>query len=240
MAMLVTADSALRRVAIAGGYGMVVLAVALVAVARNEELQAGQLLYHWFFANLPATLLVALVCQRRVRAVAPLVLAFMLLGVSGALLFVQLAGNSEMVLRMAVQLAGGGGATVAYIGLHLVGFALLAAVGWWSLHRLGRIYREKRISDQSILLDAVMLLFAVLHCFTLSFEAWGWIFTSIVAYLGYRLTAGRLLRSARSAAGEPVSMLLLRVFALGRRSESLFDQLGAWWLQVGNIDLIEQ
>jgi hypothetical protein len=84
------------------------------------------------------------------------------------------------------------------------------------------------------------MLFAVLHCFTLSFEGWAWVFTGVVAYMAYllvfrfmcnRLALGHSPHKARS-------LLLLRVFALGGRSRSLYDQLAARWLRVGYIDLI--
>ena len=41
----------------------------------------------------------------------------------------------------------------------------------------------------------------------------------------------------RAQAPEP-GLLLLRVFALGARSERLFDAFGKRWLRIGNIDMI--
>ena len=97
------------------------------------------------------------------------------------------------------------------------------------------------MSDQSITLDALWLLFGVVQSFTLVFEGWGWIFTGAVAFAAYKLVVwaglGLLARqSGKDAASR--TLLLLRVFALGLRSQKLFDVLSQVWLRTGSIGLI--
>src|SRR6185503_4308267 len=65
------------------------------------------------------------------------------------------------------------------------------------------------------------------------------ILSGLVAFAAYKLVstvALTLLRGRRR--GPNVRLLLLRVFALGKRSERLFEVLGSYWRHVGSIQLI--
>ena len=148
-----------------------------------------ELLFFWLFVNGPATLLLAAFLTRRIRAVGPLVLAFMIAGVTGALLTVTLVGSNDALLRAIVNVGGvfGLGARLLFALLHLLGFALFGLFGWWLLGWLGRAYRAKRMSDQSLTVDALWLSFAVLQSITLAFEGWAWIFTGLVAFGVYKV-----------------------------------------------------
>jgi hypothetical protein len=125
--------------------------------------------------------------------------------------------------------------------LHLFGFGVFGCIGWILLRWIGHLYRMKRSSDQSLNLAAMWLLFGVMQSITLVFEGWAWIFTGIAAFLVYKLVVrigyGLLTRKSRDETVRP-SLLLLRVFALGRRSERLFHMLSKLWLRVGSINLI--
>ena len=237
---LVAATGRRQRAAIAAGYFAFLAGAAAYGLARNPELSVGQLAYFWLFVNAPGTLLLLAFLGRRVRAVGPLVLAFMTAGVTGALVLVQVAGASESFLRglVAAGTALGLGATELFVLMHLAGFALLAAVGWRLLRWLGSRYRAKRLSDQSLTLDALWLLFAVVQSITLTFEGWPWIFTGLAAFAARKpvVNGGFALRP--TPAGAAPMLLLLRVFALGGRSERLFDVLNKYWLRHGSIGLI--
>ena len=60
-----------------GVYFAIVAVVGAFALVRNPDLGAGELVFVWLFANGAGTLLLAAFLTRRVRAVGPLVLAFM-------------------------------------------------------------------------------------------------------------------------------------------------------------------
>jgi hypothetical protein len=232
-----------RGVRVSSVYFAIVLIAAVAGLVFSPDLTAGQLLYFWFFANGPGTVLLLAFLNRRVRAVGPLVLAFMVAAVTGSFVIVNAFGSSDALLRGTVHAGGmlGLGATAIFIALHLVGFALFGALGWWLLRRLGLRYQAKRMSDQSITLDALWLLFGVVQSFTLVFEGWAWIFTGAVAFAAYKVVVragfGRLARtSGKDSASR--SLLLLRVFSLGRRSQKLFDVLSQIWLRTGSISLI--
>jgi len=242
--MLVATTTVRGRFIVAGGYFGLVSLIGLIALLRNPVLGAGELIFFWFFANGGATLLLDAALTRRIRAVGPLVLAFMVVGVTGAFVAVSVADSSDTLLRAIVAAGGalGLGATSLFVLLHVIGFALFAALGWWLLGILGRAYRNKRMSDQSLTVDALWLLFGVLQPITLAFEGWGWIFTGLFGFAVYKtitiLGFARLTERDHADDEQRPALLLLRVFALGRRSERLFDALSKHWLRAGSIGLI--
>ena len=230
-----------KRIAIA--YGAIIFLVAGIALVRNPDLTIGQLLYFWLFANGSGTVLLLAFLSRRVRAVGPLVLAFMVAAVTGAVVIINIVGSSEGLMRGVVNVGSalGLGATALFVLLHVIGFGLFGLIGWPMLRWLGRGYQKKRMSDQSITLDALWLLFGVVQSFTLVFEGWPWIFTGLVAFGAYKLaskTGFTALARQRGDSAKGRLLLLLRVFSLGRQSERLFDIISKVWLRSGGINLI--
>ena len=225
-------------------YVAIVLAFIGIALIRNpDDLTVGQLVYLWFFANGPGTVLLLAFLNRRVRAVGPLVLAFMVVAVTGAVIIVSAVGDSQGILRGIAEIGSmlGLGAPAIFVLLFIIGFVIFGVLGWWLLRWLGRRYQKKRMSDQSISLDALWLLFGVAQSFTLVFEGWAWIFTGLVALVAYKLALRigftALLRE-RGDSAKAKLLLLLRVFSLGQRSERLFDMISKVWLRIGSIGLI--
>ncbi|MEA2093643.1 MAG: hypothetical protein U9P11_03660, partial [Pseudomonadota bacterium] len=187
--LLVTTTTPRQKFIVASVYFGLVVLIGGIALARNAGLGLNELIFFWFFSNGAATVLLAAFLTRRIRAVGPLVLAFMVAGVTGALLVVTLAGSNDALLRTIVEVGGafGLGATALFVLLHLLGFVLSGLLGWWLLGALGRAYRAKRMSEQSLTVDALWLSFAVLQSITLAFEGWAWIFTGLVAFGVYKV-----------------------------------------------------
>lgn len=239
---LVAAVDLRQRLLVALGYFAIVLAVAVYGLLRNAGLDFGQLVTFWLLTNAPATLLLLAFLHRRVRAVGPLVLCFMVVAVTGSQLAVGLLGSNDAAIHAAIALAapfGLGG--YGLFGLTMLIGALLAAiVGWHLLLWLGRRHRARRSSDQALTLDAMWLLFGVVQSITLAFEGWVWVLTGLAAFAAYLLTRRLMWTLARPVVDteHAPSLLLLRVFALGARSERLFDALGKYWLRLGDICLI--
>jgi len=230
-------------ITLVGVYLAALMLIAAVALARNPDLSAGQLAFFWVYANGPATVLLLTFLNRRVRAVGPLVLVFMVAGVTGAMIAIQVAGSNEGLLRGVVALGSalGLGATALYVLLHLFGFMVFGILGWFLLRWIGRRYQLKRFSDQSLSMDAMWLLFGILQSITLVFEGWIWIFCGILAFAVYKLVVcNGFARWARQSGGdgELHSLLLLRVFSLRKRSERLFNMMSKLWLRVGSVSLI--
>jgi hypothetical protein len=217
------------------------IALTFHLLARSPDLTMVQLTYLWFNANAIPSLLLLFFLNRRIRAVGPLVLVFMIFGAAGATLLVSLAGNNPKLLRALSDFAHalGLGARETMWGLHLLGFTLFGIAGWLILDSLRQMYERKQISDQSVTIDAVWLLFGIVNSIGLVFQDARWILSGLVAFVIFKIVAAAgfwLLRVRRNPAGP--RLLLLRVFALGRRSERLYDGLGKQWRAVGSIQMI--
>ena len=216
-------------------------ALVLVALARNPAMQWHELPLYWLLINGPPTLLLAAFLGRRIRAVGPMVLAFTVIAVIGSQVPATIVSNDESLLRRIAQLGTAAGLTAGDIfwGMMLVGLIVFALVGWATLHWTGGLYRRKRMSDQMVVIDAMWLLFAIVHSIGLVFEGWPWIFSGFAAFAAFFAVRSAgfavLRRSGRAAARR---LLLLRVFALGARSERLFDVLEKHWRRAGDIMLI--
>ena len=73
------------------GYFAIGAAIGAVLLAKNPGLPVGQLLYLWLDFNAIPTVLLLIFLNRRIRAVGPLVLVFMIIGVTGATLHDELS-----------------------------------------------------------------------------------------------------------------------------------------------------
>ena len=189
---------------------------------------------------LPLLLLLA-TGARRVRGVAPIVLA--------ALLLFGLA--PQLGMRLTVWLSGTqtGARWLLLSGLGLdIGFVLLALpvglIAWWRLKALARGYEAKRFSDVQLLLRTWWLLVVAVEAVdSINAHAdatWLVLITAavVVALFAPLLTAA--LRRAAALPGRPPprTLLVLRVFGDTARSESLFDRVVARWRWVGPVTLI--
>lgn len=231
-------------------YFLIFAAITLTAIVAlrppdGPKLILG-LMLSWVMINLPGTLLLLTFLNRRVRAVGPMVLIFVLLAVLGSQVALFLLTSSDQINHALISALSivGLGANSAIIGLLLLGFFIVWPLGWLTLRVIRRLYERKKISDESITIDAIWLLFAFVNSLLFaSSEKRGdiWIFTGLLAFLAFKLVvwAGfRLLRSRATQTRETPRLLLLRVFSLGKRSERLFAALTTHWRHVGSIELI--
>lgn len=240
---LVAGSSRPVKIALAAGYFLVLVVLGAAALARSPELTVAQLAILWASTNVPPTVLFMIFLLRRVRAVGPLVVAFMTVALTGSVAFLAVGGMYEGILRSMAELgfSVGLGATGVFLAMILVGLLLFAVLGWFALLWIRREYRAKRISDQSLVLDALWLLFGVTYSVRLVFEEAWWILAAPAAFLSYLLTVRIgfvLIKAPQRAQKRNLRLLLLRVFSLGRRSERLFDVLSGHWRYIGNIQLI--
>lgn len=243
--LLVAAYDRTRQFFVFAGYFAVLVALFAIALARNPGMGVHELPLHWILTNAPPTLLVLAFLARPIRAVGSLVLAFLIVAAIGSQSLLSLAAANETLLR---AVAGFGfrlglGANAVFVGMILVGMLTFATLfGWPLLRWIGRRYERKQASDQSLMIDAQWLLFGLVQSIGLVFEGAAWILTGLVAFAGFRLVSQIAMRHAVAAMGTaaapPQTLLLLRVFALGKRSEQLFDRLRRHWQYVGNTTMI--
>jgi hypothetical protein len=239
--LLVAAYDRSRRLQLLAGYFGALAVLIAVALARNPNMSAGELPFYWLLTNGAETILIMTFLLRPIRAVGPLVLAFLLVVALGSQTVLSIAGADPGLLRAISEIgfALGLSATGVFVAMILLGIILFAALGWPLLRWIGRRYERKKLSDQSITIDSMWLLFGIVQSIGLAFEGALWILTGLVAFAAYKLVAALGFRALRRGrATRPRTLLLLRVFRLGKRSERLFDRLRKHWQQVGSISMI--
>jgi hypothetical protein len=242
-ANLVAAATRRTKLATVVLYFLVFAAIIAVSLANSPEGSLGPLILAWVIYDLPATLLLLTFLNRRVRAVGPLVLIFMIVAVLGSQLALSLLAVSDEIIRALVSVVSifGLGAYSVILGLSLFGFFIVWPVGWLILILIRRMYERKKVSDQSITLDAIWLMFGFANSLLLASNGAIWILSGLLAFLGFKVVAWaglRLLSSKTKRTQKSPSLLLLRVFALGKRRERLFGALATHWRHVGSIELI--
>lgn len=229
-----------QRLLLGLAYAAVLAALTAAAVARNPQLGWVDLPRAWLFNNGPPTVLAGLVMLRRVRAVGPLVLVMLLLALLGSQLLVPLAGASDAVLRLLVRAGGalGLGGSGVFLGIMALGMLVFALLAWPLLRAIGRGYDAQRFSDQTVTLAALWLMFGLLQGMDLVFQGPTWLLAGPLAWGVWLVVLRRAGRWLRPAGAAPRTLLLLRVFRLGARSQGLFDRLRAHWLPIGPVRLI--
>lgn len=232
-----------ERIGIVGIYFALLVGIVSLVFFYSPTFDFAGFPFFWIYLNGPATLLLLAFLTRRIRAVGPLVLGFITGGVTGAILLSEAAVWSDTVLHLFVSGADALnlGAVSVLIFLSILGFGLFGLLIWWLLRRIGHWYQQKRLSDQALMLDALWLFFAIVQSIPLALEGWGWFLLGPLAFGVYKL----VLHVATSKLVQPVTpqaphatLLLLRVFALGPRSQQLFDAFTKRWLCIGPISLI--
>jgi hypothetical protein len=233
---LIVGTTKRTRIAVISVYFIVFFIIAGIAVAVSPKLTMGQVLGLWLIENLFPTVLIAIFINRRVRAVGPLILLLMIFAVFGSLTVPSLLiSHAPGLARVAAGLLGG---TPTFTAAEVLGFAGFGAVGWFVLQYVRHLYEKKMFNDQAILLGAVWLQFAVFWFVDFVFFGYAWLLSAVPVFISYIvvLSAGFALQRFRSASsGHGRRLLVLRVFALGKRSEQLFEAVANHWRYVGSI-----
>jgi hypothetical protein len=228
-----------RKRAIAGIYTLAYLAIVVIATLASPEFSVWQGILLWALYNGPSTALVALCLSRRIRAVGPMVLLFLILGLLGSDALLAIVGSTDVLLRGAVTAGGwfGLGGVGTFFAMILIGFAAFAVIGAGLLAFIRRRYEAKRLSDESLTIDTVWWLFVFGHAVGLAFEHPLAPLGGIVAMAAFKIGT-RVGFARRTDVGSARKLLLLRSFSIGARSERLFDTLEKHWRRVGSIQMI--
>lgn len=241
---LVAASTRRARLATTAAYFLVFAALGAIGISRSPGFDWGQVALLFIVTNVPASIMLLVFLNRRVRAVGPLVLVFTIFAVGGLLLAPLLAFSDAAVINTIVNIGTSLGLNghVIFFVVSLAGFAVFGLLGWPALTWIRNRYERKKTSDQSITLDAIWLLFGVEQSVGLVFEGPAWILSGLVAFAVYKAAGWTGFLLLRRGADEPreggARLLLLRVFSLGHRSEKLFDAITKHWRHVGSVRLI--
>ena len=175
---------------ILGLYFISFLLIAIIAIIRNPDLTLAALIFFWMYINLPVTMLIYIILRRQIRAVAPMLFAFMLLAVTGSLLAVVLADNNDSVLWVFVDFGQfiNVGAPFIFGSILFAGFLLFSIIGWQLLKLLGKGYRNKKFSEDSLLVDSLWLIFSIVQSVEITNEDPMYIFGGLIGFSLYKLT----------------------------------------------------
>lgn len=240
---IVAATTRYARVVVTAGYFLGLLTIGAVAVSISPDLTWPQILLLWMVYDLPPTILLLTFLSRRIRAVGPLILTFMLLALIGSDVVMSVAGSHDSYIRAILNMTStlGLGGTGTFIALLVVGFLVFAVLGWAALIWIGRRYQAKKISDESVTVDAIWMLFAIVHSMDLVFGHPLWTLGGLAAFAGYK-TLARIgfswLGGVKNDSQKSPILLILRSFSIGSDSERLFDVVGRHWRRVGSIQMI--
>jgi hypothetical protein len=225
---------------IVGTYAAVYAALTVIGVIVSPTTTARDLVVFWALNNLPGSALLLLALSRRIRAVGPMVLVFLILGFIGADLLVTVVGTRDSFMRTAARagVSTGIGGSGAFYAMLVFGFLIFAGIGWLALVWIRRLYRAKRISDESIALDAMFALFTFSHAMTLAFESPSALLGGAVSFVVYKIVSRIGLAWIGRPAEPHPRLLLLRAFSIGPAAERLFDAIGKHWRRLGSIELI--
>jgi hypothetical protein len=193
----------------------------------------------WLVMNGGPTLLMLLCFNRRVSSVAPLLLSLVTITITGwlaAMFALFSAPGADAVVALAVSL------DVHVYWLVLVTFilslAVFGSIGWALVRWIAHAYRDRRLSDQSLMLDALWLLFASTYSMWLVLGGLPWIATAPIAFFVYKLTWITIARISAGESNVSPGLTFLRVFSLGRRSEEMLRNVARYWRHIGSVQMI--
>jgi hypothetical protein len=237
---LVAATTRRTKLSTVFAYFTVYVVICAIAATLSSKARWWQILSLWPLENLFPTVLVLIFANRRVRAIGPLMLLLMTLAVYGATVAPHLlfSRHTEGLTRTVANLLGG---TLAFRAAEIIGFAAFGTAGWFALQYVRRLYEKKKLSDQLIIIGAVWLVYAAFWFQNLVFAGYIWLICLIPAVIVYVviLAAGfALLRRRVLSSNRDRKLLVLRVFALGSKSERLFEAVGTHWRYVGSVSQI--
>jgi hypothetical protein len=199
------------------------------------------LLTNWLNAKV-ADRIRALTLARPISAV---IVVFMIAAVAGAIvidfLFWDSVEQQTLLWSIISKLSVFGNLVLVLF----VGIVPTGIIGWLLLRWLGSLYRRRQISDQSIITDAIWLMFSFAqspaHIGSVAGRSELSFAIAIGAFAAYKLVASagfRLLRTRAERDEQASKLLLLRVFSLGERSERLFAGFTKLWRHVGIVRMI--
>ena len=204
----------------------------------RDGLTPPRLLRIWLLVNGAPTLLLLLFLNPWLRAVGPLVLAFMTIVATGLVVFgLTLMTRSGRDFGVWLTKVSGWlpSRTIPLVTVLVV--LAFAALAWRFAYLIRRGYVQKRSNDRSLILDAVWLLFAMYYAMWFALVGVAWVAAGLLAFAAYKL-AGAAARGLADAPATRDGLIFLRVFALGRRSDALLDALGRHWRHIGSMHLI--
>lgn len=209
------------------------MTLLLVAITPPDIARA------WVQGNVVPTLLFLLFLNRRERTVGPLLLGFITVITTGCIvMLLALATRDGVALLAALARATGAPVVWCLFGAIALAIVAFATVGWWLLRAVRHGYVDKTLNDRSLMLDALWLVFGSWDAMWAASAGLVWAAAAVLAFLVYKLAWLALWAAAPLPQHNGRGLVFLRVFALGGRSDRLFDALARHWRHVGSLQVI--
>ena len=234
---VVAATTAATRLLSVGAY---IAAMVLVwALGGASATEIGAL---WSIQNALPTVVFVASLNRTIRAVGPMVLAFvtvMAVGLEYALAALSDPGAQLNAISKAAAWAGLN-PNNTILATILTSLAICGVVGWFVSRGLGFLYSHKKVSDQSVTLDALWLLFFTWSAIVIAAHDVRWLPIGVLAFVILKaadITGRRVLMLRRNgiASARPRRALLLRAFSRSSQNEKLIDALAKHWRYIGSL-----
>lgn len=237
---LLTTTVSTRVILYIVGYFIIFLIINGIVLIRNPHMGSVDLFIVWATYNLPPTLLLMAFMNQRIRAVGPMVWVFMFAAITGSLFVLGVTGASDLLLGFFIQLGEVTSLDTSgiFIGILLVGFVIFSGIGWMLLGFVRRAYESRVVSDQSLAVDSVILIFALYYAINLVFEGLVWFLSGLIAFAVFVFTVRLGMKYAAVSSFVARPLLVLRVFSLGKKSEALFKAISQRWRYMGHVQLI--
>lgn len=236
----VTASGWRRMMRWVFGYGFLLVALAVWLRARNPDFSVAQMLLLWFVMSGMPTVFLLLFASRTLRVMGPVLFTASWIAMAGFWGFQHVASNQIAVLSVLSRVIGEL-PVFLWIPVTLLIGLLIALPGVWLILRgFAWAWERRWISDISLAMDSIFLIFCVLQA-TVSMGDKApsltllWFVLAVGVWVVVRLII--LLRSAK-AAPHPPALLILRVFRIQNEPMRIFDQLSHRWRFVGPVRLI--
>jgi hypothetical protein len=207
----------------------------------NREFRLWDIVYLWALVNGFPTVVYYVLASKKVRTIGPLVFLLATIAMAGMWGLAHVAGTNMRVMSI---LEGATGwvrmsPEVFVFTVDAIGVLLSLPLLYLAFRAVARAYERRWFSEQSLIIASIWMLFAVIQAIVAAAdEKVGagelWTVCAIPCYFAVKAAAFRLLRRPESAP----ALLVLRAFALGRKSERVFDAVGGLWRFVGPVYLI--
>ena len=229
-------------------YFLIYLVIVLLGVFPNWNLAPFVFILIFQF-NLPPSLLTISFLNRHTKAIAPLIMAFIFFAVAGIVLTLSygigpmaetLRYSNNWVVKTYISITRViSPSALVPISIALLTFLGMLVVGVFGILLLKWIkgqYQHKRVSDQSLLIDAIWVVFVLYQSVELALENPWWILSGLVAFLLFKTITkiGFFITKRKAAPEKTPQLLFLRVFSLGVESQKLYRIITAYWRHAGN------
>lgn len=233
-----------RRNALAYAAGLAGLGLAGLVAGRSggvETVAAAFLL-----VDVAATLAMLMVLNSLVRSVAPCVILLAMFPAAGFLAVPYVVSGYPDAVVWWSDVTGRMGLSVvaSVLTLYPLGIAALLPIGWLAVRFLVRRYRLRRMSEQSLQIDMLWLLYCFFQGLILVTPNEGssgegrWVAPfAFPVYVAVRVLGFRILRD-KVGAPKDLRMLYLRRFALQGKTARFFGAATRAWRVVGDVSLI--